>query len=158
MNTDTHYLTSEKFDELTRELEELRTVRRKEVAEELEYSKSLGDLSENAEYHQARESQMNLEERISKLEILLKHATIIAEGHKPTTDIVSIGNKVTVTKEGDGTQQAYIIVGSEEADISQNKLSIDSPLAAAMIGKKKGETFSVRMPKGEMVYKITRID
>jgi transcription elongation factor GreA len=158
MNTDTHYLTSEKFDELTRELEELRTVRRKEVAEELEYSKSLGDLSENAEYHQARESQMNLEERISKLEILLKHATIIAEGHKPTTDTVSIGNRVTVTKEGDTAQLAYTIVGSEEADISQNKLSIDSPLAAAMIGKKKGETFSVHMPKGEMVYKITKID
>lgn len=157
MKQETQYLTQEKFDELTIELDQLKTVSRREIAEELEYSKSLGDLSENAEYHQARESQMNLEERIQKLEMLLKHAVILSGDEKVDTDTVSIGNTVSLLRTSDSATIVYSIVGSEEADITQNKLSVAAPIASAMLGKKKGESFSVRTPKGEVVYKIVTI-
>lgn len=151
------YLTKQKFEEFTVELEQLKTVRRREVAQELEYSKSLGDLSENAEYHQARENQMNLEERINKLEALLKDAAIVEHHEAGKDSEVDIGSIVTVTRKDTKTEIVYTIVGSEEADITQNKLSISAPMASAMLGKKKNDTFSVRTPKGEVVYTITKI-
>src|SRR4051812_4860420 len=108
----THYLTKDKFDELKKELEQLRSSGRKEVAEELEYSKQLGDLSENAEYHQARERQAILEDRISKLDVLLKAAQIVDTHH---TEVVNVGSIVTLQKEGKTEKVTYTIVGSEEA-------------------------------------------
>ena len=96
MTQENTYLTKEKFDALSSELEHLKTVRRKEIAQDLEYAKSLGDLSENAEYQEAREAQSNIEERIGKIEALLKTALIVS-GH--TTDVVTIGSKVSVKKD-----------------------------------------------------------
>jgi transcription elongation factor GreA len=152
---DKEYLTKEKFEELSKELKELKTVRRKEVAENLEYAKSLGDLSENAEYHQAREMQANIEDRISKLELILKSAEIVSPHH---STVVDIGSTVVVQKEGEKTRNTYKLVGSEEADTAQGKISFRSPLGQAMMNKKKGDSFSFSTPKGKMTYKVIDIE
>ncbi len=154
MKEEKHYLTQEKFNEFERELEGLKTVRRKEVAESLEYAKSLGDLSENAEYHEARDMQANIEDRISKLEIILKTA-IIVSSHD--TNSVDIGSVVTIQKEREKDGKTYTIVGSEEADVAAAKISMSSPLGAALIGRKKGEHFSVSTPGGIMKYTVVGI-
>lgn len=148
------YLTKEKFDALSTELENLRTVRRKEIAQDLEYAKSLGDLSENAEYQEAREAQSSIEERINKLEGLLKSALIVS-GH--TTETVTIGSNVVLKKEGSIDTVQYIMVSSEEADVSSGKLSYNSPLGEALMGKKKGESFVFKSPKGAVNYTIVSI-
>ncbi len=149
---DKEYLTKEKFDEFTAELAELKGKKRKEVAESLEYAKSLGDLSENAEYHEARDNQANIEDRIARLEELLKHAQIVSGN---STDAVSVGSKVTVEK--DGKKFEYSIVGSEEADVISNKISMKSPFGQAILGKKKGDSFTFTAPFGEITYKIVSI-
>ncbi|MFA6552675.1 MAG: transcription elongation factor GreA [Candidatus Paceibacterota bacterium] len=155
MADQTEYLTKEKFEELSRELIHLKTVKRKEVAESLEYSKSLGDLSENAEYHEAREMQANVEDRIMKLETMLKSSTIVSE---QKGDRALIGSSVTIEKEGSGTKTKYKLVGSEEASIKLGKLSIHSPIGKAILGKKKGETVTVTVPGGVVKYKVTDIE
>ena len=149
-------MSQEKFDSLSRELEELRTKRRREVAEQLEYARSLGDLSENAEYQQARELQAAVEERISKLESILKQAKIVRE--EGGSDNVSMGSKVTVQKEGADDKHTYTIVGAEEADILSGKISYHSPLGSSLMGKKKGEEFTFRTPKGAAKYKILKVE
>jgi len=149
------YLTKGKYNELKKELEKLKTVRRKEVAEHLEYAKSLGDLAENAEYHEAREEQANIEDRIGKLEVMLNSAVIMELHH---TDAVAIGSTVALQKEGTPAVVTYKIVGSEEADLSQGKLSIHSPLGHAMLGKKKGEHFTAKTPSGEIGYSVVSIE
>ena len=148
-------ISQEKFEELTRELEELRTVRRREVAEQLEYARSLGDLSENAEYQEAREMQGAVEERIGKLEGILKSAKIV---HGSKSDIVGMGATVLVQKIGGDDKHTYIIVGAEEADIMLGKVSYHSPLGAALLGKKKGDEFSFHTPRGTQKYKILKVE
>ena len=149
-------LSKEKFEELTKELDELRTTRRREVAEQLEYARSLGDLSENAEYQEAREMQAAVEERISKLEGILKNAKIVKGSH---TDSVSMGSVVSVQPLAKGSEQhTYTIVGAEEANILEGKVSYHSPLGAALLGKKKGDEFSFHTPRGVQKYKILKVD
>ncbi len=150
---DKEYLTQEKLDEFKKELAELKGVRRKEVAESLEYAKSLGDLSENAEYHEARDAQATVEDRIMKLEDLIKNALIV--NTHDTTGAVNIGSVVTVKK--DNKEVTYTIVGSEEADVSTNKISIRSPFGQAVLGKKKGETMTYSTPSGEFTYEVVSI-
>ncbi len=151
MSTEIQYLTKEKLAELTKEFEHLKTDRRKEVAEHLEYAKKLGDLSENAEYHQAREEQAEVEDRIARLEQLLKNA-VIAEANG--SDIVTIGSTVRIEKSGDNKSLLYTIVGSEEADMSQGKISNLSPLGSSLLGRKQGDTVKVTTPKGSTSYTI----
>ena len=146
------YLTQEKFDEFTKELAVLKGTRRKEVAQSLEYAKSLGDLAENAEYHEARDVQATVEDRIAKLEDLLKNATIVSAVHG---SVVNVGSIVTVEKEG--KKFTYSIVGSEEADVVGNKISVKSPFGQAIIGKKKGESFSFKAPNGDLSYSLLEI-
>ncbi len=148
------YLTKGKFDELTKELADLKKNRRKEIAESLEYAKSLGDLSENAEYQEAREMQAAVEERIVNLESILQSAVIVSDRH---TDTAGVGSLVTVKKHG-GESQKYKIVGSEEANTAQGKISNRSPLGEALMGRKKGETFSFTTPKGKVNYEIVAIE
>ncbi len=145
------YLTLEKKNLLEEELKTLQTVRRKEIADALEYAKSLGDLSENAEYHQAREDQANCEDRITHIEQILKSA-VIMETHE--TGIVSVGSTVTITKKGDKQEKTYALVGSEEADSVSGKISNESPLGQALLGKKKGDKVIVHAPKGEIEYTV----
>lgn len=148
------YLTREKYDTLAKELEYLRTDRRREVAENLEYAKKLGDLSENAEYHEARERQAEVEDRIRHLEDIMKEASIIEGKHG---DVVSIGSTVTIMRQGEKESRTYSIVSSEEADSTAGKLSNLSPLGAGLIGKKTGDPIKVKTPKGVMVYTIAEI-
>lgn len=148
-------LSQQKFDELNTELEGLRTTRRREVAEQLEYARSLGDLSENAEYQEARGMQAAVEERIQKLEEILKHAKIVREGKG---DTVSMGSSVTVQRSGADEKHTYTIVGAEEADLFAAKISYHSPLGAALLGKKKGDEFSFHTPKGTQRYKILKVE
>ena len=154
MSTDTQYLTAEKFAELEKEHKYLTSERRKEVAEHLEYAKKLGDLSENAEYHQAREEQAEVEDRISRLENLLKNAVIAAPG---STDIVTIGSTVRLEKPGDNKSMVFTIVGSEEADMSHGKVSNLSPIGSSVLGHKKGDSINVITPKGTVVYLVAAI-
>lgn len=148
------YLTIEKKQELENELNTLKSVRRKEVADALLYAKSLGDLSENAEYQQAREDQATCEERISHLETILKNAVIM---DKHTAHAVEVGTTVTVVKKGAKEEKVFTIVGSEESDSFSGKISNESPLGRALLGKEKGDTVKVETPKGEVVYTIKSI-
>jgi len=148
-------VSQEKFDEMLKELEHLKTVRRTEIAKNLEYARSLGDLSENAEYQEARDLQAATEERIKKLEELVKHTKIITDGKKK--DEVSFNSRVSIKKEESAEVHEYIIVGSEEADMRVKKLSHISPLGAALMGKKKGDVFTFSTPAGKQTYVIEKI-
>ncbi len=150
----TEYITAEKKIELEKELARLAGIDRKEVLVKLEYAKSLGDLSENAEYHEARDEQGKLEDRIQKIEHILKNSTVVTTHH---ADLVEVGTTVTVSKKG-GEKKVYKIVGAEEADMIQGKISNQSPLGAALFGKKKGDTVSVHAPAGVVEYTIVSIE
>jgi len=154
MPVEQEYLTKEKFEELEKELKSLKTVKRKEIAEALEYAKSLGDLSENQEYQEARDSQAILEDRINRLEIILKSAKIIST---QSANFVAIGSVITVQKDSDQERKSYTMVGSEEADARNGKVSTRSPIGLAAMGKAKGDTFSFDTPNGKMSYKIIDI-
>lgn len=154
MNDTTNYLSKEKFDELTAELEHLKTVRRREIAEQLEYARSLGDLSENAEYEEARNLQAATEDRIRTVETELSRARII-EHTKSNT--VSLGSVVTIQKQGEKEEHTYEIVGSAEANMQEHKISHLSPMGSALMEKKKGETFAFETPKGSQKYKIVNV-
>lgn len=157
MSNEIQYLTHEKQSELKKELEFLRTERRREVAEHLEYAKKLGDLSENAEYHQAREEQAEVEDRIRRLEALLKDA-VITDGGSDPSGLVTVGSTIRLSRSDDNTKSfVYTIVGSEEADMSQGKVSNLSPLGSALLGHKEGNTVKVSTPKGSVIYTIEGI-
>ncbi len=155
MNDTQAYLTPEKFEELKKELEHLKTVRRKEIAESLEYARSLGDLSENAEYQEARDMQAAIEERIAYLEKTIKEAKIVA--HEKHGDVVSLGSVVTIKKSKDKDKKEYTIVGSEEANIHDRKLSYLSPLGEALMGRTKGDEFEFETPVGKQKYKVLKV-
>src|SRR3989344_5514595 len=125
MHASEEYLTKEKFQELEKELEHLKTAKRKEIAEALEYAKSLGDLSENQEYQEARDSQAILEDRINHLEVILKSAKIVST---QSTNLVMVGSVVTLEKERDKSRRSYTMVGSEEGEAANGKISVRSPL------------------------------
>lgn len=160
MNQAGDYITEEKRQALLVELKNLKGPERKEILGNLEYAKSLGDLSENAEYHQAREEQGKLEERIAKIEKILQSSQVVKGGGG---DIIEIGSKVVVqrinakdlpTQTGEKT---YVIVGSEEADMVKGKISNRSPIGLALFGKKKGDVVSFKTPNGLVDYKIISV-
>jgi transcription elongation factor GreA len=149
------YITKEKYEELEKELHELETVKRKEVAEHLEYARSMGDLSENAEYHDARNEQAEIETRIEKIREILKYAEILKPG--VSSDVAVVGSAVTISKKGEKDSITYHIVGGEEVDADSYRVSHQSPLGSAMLGKKKGESFILQTPKGSVQYSIVDI-
>ncbi|MBP7804614.1 MAG: transcription elongation factor GreA [Candidatus Pacebacteria bacterium] len=155
MNPNSNYITAEKRKELEVELHDLQTSKRREILDALEFAKSLGDLSENAEYHQAREEQGKLEERIAVIENILQNSTIIKKHHSTK---VEVGATITVQKEGEKNKQTFQIVGSEEADFASGKISNKSPLGMALYGKEKGDTATFTSPKGPIKYKVISID
>ncbi len=154
MDLDANYITEEKRKALLAELEDLKGPKRKEILTNLEYAKSLGDLSENAEYHQTREDQGKLEERIVKIEQILQSSQTFK---RHGGDIVEVGSKVVVQKEGGSEEKTYTIVGSEEADMASGKISNRSPFGEALFGKKKGDTTSFKTPNGAVKYKIINV-
>ncbi len=148
------YITAEKRKDLEAELADLRGPKRKEILDALQYAKSLGDLSENAEYHQAREDQGKLEARIVKVEQILQSSETVAHQRG---DKVEVGSNVVVQKEGSKDSISYIVVGSEEANMLEGKISNHSPIGVALYGKKKGEDVSIKTPKGIVNYKIISV-
>ena len=148
-------LTREGLDKLQRELEELRTTRRSEIAERIKYAKEFGDISENAEYDDAKNEQAMLEARIAQLEERLRSATVI-DASDLDTDMVRVGSIVHVKEGGKSTK--YTIVGSAEAKPAELKLSNESPVGKALLGHKRGEEVTFPTPKGERRLKITKIE
>ena len=149
------FLTGEGYLELEHELQYLKTTKREEVTQTLKEARALGDLSENSEYEQAREDQANLEKRIMEIEYSLEHATVIDE--KESNGKVSIGSQVELQYEDDDDTESYKIVGSQEADPDDNKISNESPIAIAIMGKKVGDVVEVSSPNGVYSVKIVAI-
>ncbi len=149
-----HYITEEKKQSLKEELNTLKNIKRKEILEALESAKALGDLSENAEYHQAREDQGKTEDRINQIEYMLQSAIVVK---KHRSNKVEIGTTVSVKKESAKETTVYSIVGAEEADMSKNKISNKSPLGGALFSKSKGDVVSITTPKGLVKYTIVDI-
>jgi transcription elongation factor GreA len=151
-------LTPEGFEKLKKEIEYLKTEKRREVAARIKEAREFGDISENAEYDHAKNEQAMLEADIARREEKLRSATILDE----TTlekDVVSIGSKVRVKDQKSGKSVLYQIVGSVEADPSENKVSNESPVGQALLGHKRGETVTVATPRGpNRRLKITKIE
>jgi transcription elongation factor GreA len=148
-------LTPEGLANLKAELELLATVRRREVAARIKEAREFGDISENAEYDDAKNEQAMLEARIAQLEEKLRSATVI-DNSDLGTDIVRVGSVVHVKEGGKSTK--YTIVGSAEASPAEMKLSNESPVGKALLGHKRGEEVTFTTPKGERRLKITKID
>ena len=149
------YITEEKRQALLDELNHLKTIKRKEILESLEAAKALGDLSENAEYHQAREEQAMVEDRIRYLENLLKNARLVGVTEN---GIIAVGSTVRLERtDGDTKSLLFTIVGSEEADMTRGMISNMSPIGSALIGHKKGDKVKVQTPKGAVEYIIAKI-
>lgn len=151
---DAEYLSEVGFLRLKKELEELKSAKRKEIAMKLEYAKSLGDLSENAEYQEAKEEQLTIEARISELEDVLARAVLISHQAGGTIDL---GSTVKVRRQDRPEMETYVIVGPQEADPTEQRISNESPLGGALLGKKRGEIITVYTPKGEIRYHIFEI-
>lgn len=138
------------------ELEELKTVRRKDVAEKIKVARGFGDLSENSEYDEAKNEQAFIESRIAQLEAMLKNARVI-DNDELNLDTVSVGTHVKIEDE-DGEVEEYDITGSTEADPLNGKISDESPVGAALLGQKAGQTVTVSLPNGGTIdYKILEI-
>ena len=150
------FLTREGYDNLKNELEELKTVTRKEVSERIKVALGYGDLSENAEYDQAKNEQALVEDRILQIENILRMAKIVEE-HEVTTDKVNISTDVTVLEEGEDEPEVFSIVCSAESDPINNKISNESPLGAALLGRRRKDVVEVEAPDGVIRYKIISI-
>jgi transcription elongation factor GreA len=150
-------LTYEGLEKLENELEYLKTIKRKEIAEKIKQALAFGDLSENSEYDEAKNEQAQVEVRIVQLENMLKNAKVIDEDDI-NTDIVSIGSKVKVLDMEFDEEVEYAIVGSTEADPSQYKISDESPVGRALIGQKVGSVVDVEVPAGVIKFKILSIN
>ena len=149
-------LTQEGYDNLEKELETLKTERRTEIAERIKVALGFGDLSENSEYDEAKNAQAENETKIAELENKLRHAKIIDES-EIDTKTVQVGNKVKILDLEFNDELEYTIVGSTEVDLSQNRISNESPIGAALLGKKKNQEVEVEAPAGTIKYKILSI-
>ncbi len=149
------YITQANKDSLEDELMYLTTIKRKEIITAIEYAKSLGDLSENAEYHIAREEQGKLQERISVIEEVLRNSVVVKH---TSNGIINVGSNVVIKKSGESQNRTMTIVGSEETDMLSGKISYKSPLGQVLYGKKAGDTVTVITPKGEVEYEIISVN
>ena len=154
--SDVKYFTAEGIKKMEEELDYLRSVKRGEVAEKIKVARSFGDLSENAEYDEARKEQAFMERRIQELEAILSTAQVIREEDMPT-DVVTVGSTVKVYNETRKKEQVYSLVGSSEADPFKGRISQDSPIGAALAGKRVGETVQVAVPAGTHTLRIESI-
>jgi len=153
VNNKPTYLSKDGLEKLRAELEEMTNVKRPEIANRIHDAKEHGDLTENAEYEDAKNEQAFVEGRIQTLEALIKNATLIDEHH--SSDHVQIGS--TVKLSGPDGSQTFMIVGSTEAKPTEGKISNESPVGRALLGRKKGENVTVQVPAGDIAYKIVSI-
>jgi len=149
-----HYLTAEGEAKLQAELTDLTGPRREELAQRLRSAIQMGDLSENADYHKAKEDQAFLEGRIQELESILRSAVII---EKKKGDVVDVGTTVTI-QEGDIDPEAFYVVGAKEADPRNGRISNESPIGSALMGHKVGDVVEAQTPDGKMKFKILKIE
>ena len=154
MTQQTHYLTPEGEAKLRAELKELTGPRREELSQRLRSAIQMGDLSENADYHKAKEDQGFLEGRIQEIEKILSTATIV---EKKQSDMVEVGSKVTI-QEADYDPETFDLVGATEADPRKGKISNESPFGKALIGHKVGDTVEAETPGGKVQLKILKIE
>jgi len=150
-----NYLTQEGFEKLQQELEYLRTIKRQEVAERLREASDGEDLIENAEYEAAKNEQAFVEGRIQELEVLLATAKIIPE--QTFADFIQIGSTVTIQEEGSEDKETLVIVGAAEAHPGEGRISHESPLGKALIGRKEGDLVTVEAPDGKYKVKIIKV-
>lgn len=148
-------LTQESYNKLKEELEYLKTVREKEVAEQIKEARSFGDLSENSEYDEAKNEQGKLYSRIAEVENVLANAIILQETY--AKDEVSHGSTVTIEDLEDGSRENFTMVGSQEADPMNGRISDESPLGKALLGARLGDTIRVEAPAGQIQYKVLEI-
>ncbi|HAN10770.1 MAG TPA: transcription elongation factor GreA [Clostridiales bacterium] len=149
-------LTVEGMKKLENELEESKTVKRHEIAEKIKEARMQGDISENAEYDSAKDEQAQIESRIVQIENILKHAKVIDES-KVDINKISIGCRVKIKYTDSGELEDYLIVGSMESDVLENKVSNESPIGSALIGHKKGEIVKITTPVGSLEVEIIKI-
>lgn len=149
------YLTQEGLVRLQQELEQLKGPRRRELAKRLRSAIQMGDLSENADYHKAKEDQAFLEGHILELEHLIRNAVIIEKN--PAAEAVTLGHHVTI-QEGDSPPEKYHLVGAKEADPRNGKISNESPMGKALADRRVGDVVEVEAPSGKLRFKILRID
>ena len=150
-------MTAEGKEKLQAELKNLKLVKRPEVIERIKVARSFGDLSENSEYDAAKDEQSHLEDRIAQVEEMLKYAQVVdADSVDPNE--VSVGKTITYTEVGTDDPETYTIVGSDESDPLNGKISNDSPIAQALLGKKKGETVSITTPGGQFDVVINKVE
>ena len=150
-------MSQSRFDELSEELNYLKTTRSDEVAEQIKIARGFGDLSENSEYDEAKNEQGKLYSRIAELENIIQYAVIVDESSAPT-NVVTIGAVVVVEDAAGNELPPYRIVGSQEADPMNNVISEDSPFGKALLGAKEGDTVVVEAPRGSMTYVLKRIE
>jgi transcription elongation factor GreA len=149
-------LTEEGYSKLTEEIEYLSTTKRLEVAERIKEAREFGDISENSEYDDAKNEQAQLEHRIQSLEQKLRNARVIDTEHV-STETVSIGARVTLREASGGNVREYSIVGSAEADPRKQRLSNESPVGRALLGRRKGDKVTIPAPRGALQYEIVSI-
>ncbi len=154
--SDEVYLTPEGAEDLRRELDELITVRRPDLAMKLKEAVAEGDLKENANYHDAKEQQAFIEGRIQYLENLLRRAQII--DRSGLSDVIGLGAIVTIREVGSDEDETYHLVGAAEANPREGKISAKSPIGAALIGHKKGDKVKVETPDGQIVFKVLKVE
>lgn len=150
-------MTAEGKEKLEAELKNLKVVKRPEVIERIKVARSYGDLSENSEYDAAKDEQSHLEDRISIVEDMLKYAHVV-DANASDPDEVAVGKTVTYTEVGEDEPETYTIVGSDESDPMNGKISNDSPIAQAILGKKKGETVTISTPGGKFDVVINKVE
>jgi transcription elongation factor GreA len=148
------FLTQDKKTALETELLSLKTTVRADILERLAFAKSLGDLSENAEYHSSKDAQGKNESRIAQIEYVLKNAVLVEVN---TDGTIGLGSTVVLVKKESGEEKIYQIVGNEEADFSAGKISFESPIGSALMDKQQGDEVIVETPKGETFYKIRSV-
>ena len=148
------YLTPEGEIKLKAELAELTGPRREELAQRLRSAIQMGDLSENADYHKAKEDQAFLEGRIQEIEAILRFAVIIEKSH---SDVVNVGSHVTIQEE-DFDPETFYVVGAKEADPRNGRISNESPIGSALLGHKAGETVEAETPGGKIKFKIIKVE
>ncbi len=151
------YLSQEGYDKLDAELKDLKTRGRKEIAEEIAEARAKGDLSENAEYDAAKEAQGHMEDRITKLEDILANARVL-DASELDLSKVRVLTKVTILNKKMGKEMQYTLVSPNEADFKQNKISVESPIGKALMGKEIGDTVEVTVPAGTLELEIKNIE
>ncbi len=149
------YLTEEGRGKLEAELEALRTVQRQEVAERIQRAKEIGGTVDNAEYDEAKNEQAFVEGRIRTLEQMINSAVVIPSEHAPS-DVAAVGSRVSVV-DGDGRKQSYVIVGSAEADPQAGRISNESPVGSALLGRHPGDEVEAKTPRGVIKLKIVAV-